>query len=71
MTSYTAYWSYFEMRLPWKSLCFGLSPPSVMIQVLKQHTSRKLKMRGEAQLWQQRYYDFNVNNEQKRVEKLR
>jgi len=54
-----------------KSLCFGLSPPSVMIQVLKQHTSRKLKMRGPAQLWQQRYYDFNVNNEQKRVEKLR
>jgi putative transposase len=44
---------------------------SVALQVLKQQTSRKLKVRGELQLWQRRYYDFNVHNEEKRVEKLR
>ena len=44
---------------------------SVALQVLKQQTSRKLKQRGEVQFWQRRYYDFNVHNEEKRVEKLR
>ena len=44
---------------------------SVAIQVLKQQTSRKLKQRGAARFWQRRYYDFNVRNEKKRVEKLR
>jgi putative transposase len=44
---------------------------SVALQVLKQQTSRKLKQRGEVQFWQRRYYDFNVYNEEKRVEKLR
>ena len=44
---------------------------SVVIQVLKQQTSRKLKIRGELQFWQHRYYDFNVHNEEKCVEKLR
>ena len=44
---------------------------SVVLQVLKQQTSRKLKLRGEIQFWQWRYYDFNVHNEEKRVEKLR
>ena len=44
---------------------------SVALQVLKQQTSRKLKQRGEVQYWQRRYYDFNVHNEEKRVEKLR
>jgi putative transposase len=44
---------------------------SVVIQVLKQQTSRKLKQRGEIRFWQRRYYDFNVHNELKRVEKLR
>jgi putative transposase len=44
---------------------------SVAIQVLKQQTSRKLKQHGEVQFWQRRYYDFNVHNEEKRVEKLR
>jgi putative transposase len=44
---------------------------SVALQVLKQRTSRKLKQRGEVQFWQRRYYDFNVHNEEKRVEKLR
>jgi putative transposase len=41
------------------------------LQVLKQNTSRKLKSPGEIQFWQRRYYDFNVHNEKKRVEKLR
>jgi len=44
---------------------------SVAMQVLKQQTSRKLKTPGEFQFWQRRYYDFNVNNEDKRIEKLR
>jgi putative transposase len=44
---------------------------SVVLQVLKQQTSRKLKQRGEIQFWQRRYYDFNVHNEKKRIEKLR
>jgi putative transposase len=44
---------------------------AVALQVLKQQTSRKLKVRGEVQFWQRRYYDFNVHSEEKRVEKLR
>jgi putative transposase len=44
---------------------------SVALQVLKQQTSRKLKLRGEVQFWQRRYYDFNLHNEEKRIEKLR
>lgn len=44
---------------------------SVALQVLRQQTSRKLKERGEVQFWQRRYHDFNVYNEEKRVEKLR
>ena len=44
---------------------------AVALQVLKQRTSRKLKRRGEARFWQRRYYDFNVHNEEKRIEKLR
>jgi putative transposase len=39
--------------------------------VLKQQTSRKLKVRGAVQFWQRRYYDFNVWSEEKRIEKLR
>jgi putative transposase len=38
---------------------------AVAIQVLKQKTSRKLKPRDQAQLWQRRYYDFNVWTEEK------
>jgi putative transposase len=41
------------------------------LQVLKQRKSRKLKQPGQIRFWQPRYYDFNVHNEQKRVEKLR
>jgi putative transposase len=44
---------------------------SVVLQVLKQQTSRKLKVPGSVQFWQRRYYDFSVHNEEKRVEKLR
>jgi putative transposase len=44
---------------------------SVVLQVLKQQTSRKLKARGAVQFWQRRYYDFNVWSEAKRIEKLR
>ena len=52
--------------------CYRRQPLlSVALQVLKQQTSRKLKERGELQFWQRRYYDFNVHNEDKRVEKLR
>ena len=41
------------------------------VQVLKQKTSRQLKIAGEPQFWQRRYYDFVVPCEAKRVEKLR
>ena len=44
---------------------------SVALQVLKQQTSRKLKVRGAVQFWQRRCYDFNVWSEEKRIEKLR
>jgi len=48
-----------------------VSPLATAIQVLKQQTSRKLKKGGADQLWERRYYDFNVRSEEKRVEKLR
>ena len=44
---------------------------SIALQVLKQQTSRKLKVRGAVRFWQRRYYDFNVWSEEKRIEKLR
>jgi putative transposase len=44
---------------------------AVALQVLKQQTSRKLKPPEQPQFWQRRYYDFNVHNEEKRIEKLR
>jgi len=47
-----------------------ISSLSVAVQVLKQQTSRKLKAPATIQFWQRRYYDFNVHNELKRVEKL-
>ena len=43
---------------------------STAIQVLKQRTSHELKLPGEEQFWQRRYYDFNVYNGKKRIEKL-
>lgn len=48
--------------------------PSLVIQVLKQNVSRKLKTSVETNpqsFWQTRFYDFNIRTEEKRVEKLR
>jgi REP-associated tyrosine transposase len=42
---------------------------SIVIQMLKQITSRKLKPAGMLHFWQVRYYDFPVWSEAKRVEK--
>jgi putative transposase len=44
---------------------------SVVLQVLKQQVSRKLRKPLDARFWQRRYYDFNVCSSDKRVEKLR
>jgi len=41
------------------------------IQALKQSVSRTLALRAGQPFWQQRYYDFNVWSERKRIEKLR
>jgi len=49
----------------------SISSLSVALQVLKQLTSRTLKKPGVQHFWQPRYYDFNVNCEEKTVEKLR
>ena len=43
----------------------------MVIQMLKQITSRKLRPAGLRSFWQVRYYDFPVWSEKKRVEKLR
>ena len=44
---------------------------SLVIQMLKQITSHKLKLVGAPRFWQVRYYDFPVWSQRKRVEKLR
>ncbi|HEV2469375.1 MAG TPA: transposase [Candidatus Sulfotelmatobacter sp.] len=44
---------------------------SLVIQMLKQITSRKLKALDQPRFWQARYYDFPVWSEAKRIEKLR
>ncbi|HEX7285422.1 MAG TPA: transposase [Candidatus Angelobacter sp.] len=45
---------------------------SVVLQMPKQISSRKLQARGGDQpFWQKRYYDFNVFSDRKRIEKLR
>jgi putative transposase len=44
---------------------------SVVMQMLKQITSRQLRPADLARFWQVRYYDFPVWSEKKRVEKLR
>src|SRR5579864_1132667 len=44
---------------------------SLVIQMLKQITSRKLKAPDQPRFWQVRYYDFPVWSEAKRIEKLR
>ena len=44
---------------------------AVVIQMLKQLTSRKLGRGDQPHFWQVRYYDFSVWSEKKRIEKLR
>jgi putative transposase len=46
-------------------------PLSVALQMLKQQVSRRLKGASDLRFWQQRYYDFNVWNHEKTVEKLK
>jgi putative transposase len=45
---------------------------ALVLQMLKQMVSRKLRgATAKSPFWQERYYDFNVWSERKRVEKLR
>ena len=44
---------------------------SVVLQMLKQITSKKLRAKHLPRFWQVRYYDFPVWSEAKRIEKLR
>ena len=44
---------------------------STVIQMLKQNVARELRMPEGNPFWLERYYDFNVWSEGKRVEKLR
>jgi len=44
---------------------------SLVMQMLKQLTSRKLRTPDRVRFWQVRYYDFPVWSERKRIEKLR
>jgi len=44
---------------------------SVVMQMLKQNTSRQLRPPALARVWQVRYYDYPVWTEAKRIEKLR
>ena len=44
---------------------------STALQALKQSVARRLALRGAEPFWLDRYYDFNVWSEKKRVEKLR
>jgi putative transposase len=46
----------------------GRGNPSVIMQVLKQRVARRLRL---GQMWQARFYDFNVFTQKKMVEKLR
>jgi putative transposase len=44
---------------------------STALQMLKQNVARELRLPEGNPFWQERYYDFNVWSETKRVEKLR
>jgi len=50
--------------------------PSVVLQMLKQETSRQMRLRHESlvsalpQFWERRFHDFNVWSQQKKIEKL-
>src|SRR5208337_4956778 len=43
----------------------------VVMQMLKQNTSRQLRPPALARVWQVRYYDYPVWTEAKRIEKLK
>ena len=43
---------------------------ATFLQILKQQASRQLKSTNQKQLWQRRYYDFNVSSPEKFTEKL-
>ena len=47
------------------------SPLSRAIQALKQSVARTLALRAPEPFWLERYYDFNLWSEEKRIEKLR
>jgi putative transposase len=44
---------------------------AVALQMLKQNVSRQLRLPEGGPFWLERYYDFNVWTEKKRIEKLR
>jgi putative transposase len=44
---------------------------ALAIQSLKQSVARTLALRQSEPFWQERYYDFNVWSEDKRIEKLK
>jgi putative transposase len=44
---------------------------AIVLQILKQRTSRRLKSKGTAAFWHRRYFDFNVWTGVKHREKLR
>ena len=46
-------------------------PLATAMQSLKQSVARTLSLRAPEPFWQERYYDFNVWSEEKRIEKLR
>jgi putative transposase len=43
---------------------------STVLQVVKQRTTRKVNDVIQGQLWQRRFYDFNVFTQEKETEKL-
>jgi putative transposase len=47
------------------------APLSRAIQALQQSVARTLALRAPEPFWLERYYDFNVWSEEKRIEKLR
>jgi REP-associated tyrosine transposase len=48
-----------------------IGTPSTVMQVLKQRFSRRVSGEIKPPVWQERFYDFNLWTEHKRIEKLR
>jgi putative transposase len=44
---------------------------AVVLQMLKQNVAQKAPHPADTPFWQPRYYDFNVRNKEKRIEKLK